>query len=99
MYYVEGEEEPETDPGKTQTPESQDEEDKPADSQNTKPDIPKNNSEDKDNANDQAESASSQIQLRSMQKRIGNHSSVVNLKGDGISDLIAYLAVGRKLLR
>ena len=34
-----------------------------------------------------------------MQKRIGNHSSVVNLKGDGISDLIAYLAVGRKMLR
>ena len=33
-----------------------------ADSQNTKPDIPKNNNEDKDNANDQAESASSQIQ-------------------------------------
>ncbi len=62
MYYVEGEEEPETDPGKTQTPESPDEGDKPADSQNTKPDIPKNNNEDKDNASDQAESASSQIQ-------------------------------------
>ena len=62
MYYVEGEEEPETDSGKTQTPEIPDEGDKPADSQNTKPDIPKNNNEDKDNASDQAESASSQIQ-------------------------------------